>query len=70
MDERENHKNLPVQDKREGNVEKISETKPLAMRDSANDKTKELRHEYSESVNNCANNEKVIIFHVALFCHR
>ncbi|KAL5140196.1 hypothetical protein HKD37_10G029923 [Glycine soja] len=60
MDERENYKNLPVQDKRECNMEKISETEPLAMRDSANDKTKEPHPEYSESVNDCANNGQVM----------
>ncbi|XP_020212478.1 uncharacterized protein LOC109797008 [Cajanus cajan] len=60
MDERENQKNIPVKDRREGNVEKISESEPLVMRDSVNDKTKEPRPEYSESVNDCGNNEKVM----------
>ncbi|TKY50795.1 transcription factor jumonji (jmjC) domain protein [Spatholobus suberectus] len=60
MDERENHKNLPVQDNREGNMEKISETEPLAMRDLANDKSKEPHSELSESVNDCADNGKVM----------
>lgn len=58
---------MSVQDKRECNMEKISETEPLAMRDSANDKTKEPHPEYSESVNDCANNGQVILFSLALF---
>lgn len=66
MDERENYKNLPVQDKRECNMEKISETEPLAMEDLANDK-KESHPDYSESVNDCANNGQVILFSLALF---
>ncbi|KAG4918683.1 hypothetical protein JHK85_056964 [Glycine max] len=59
IDERENHKNLSVQDKRECNMEKISETEPLAMEDLANDK-KESHPDYSESVNDCANNGQVM----------
>lgn len=66
MDERENYKNLPVQDKRECNMEKISETEPLAMEDLANDK-KESHPDYSESVNDCANNGQVILFYMPLF---
>ncbi|KAK7280523.1 hypothetical protein RJT34_25587 [Clitoria ternatea] len=58
MIERENHKNLQVQDKGESKVEKISETRPSVIRDSANDKTKEP--EYAESAHDCANNGKVM----------
>lgn len=63
MDERDNCNNFEfeLQDNRDGNGEKMSETEPLTIRDSANDKTKESCLEYSESVNDCANNGKVIL---------
>lgn len=47
-------------------MEKISETEPLAMEDLANDK-KESHPDYSESVNDCANNGQVILFYMPLF---
>lgn len=66
MDAKENQKNLRAQDKRECNTVKISENESLAMRDSANYKTKEPRPENSESANDFDNNGKVT-FSVALF---
>lgn len=57
---------MSVQDKRKCNMEKISETEPLAMEDLANDK-KESHPDYSESVNDCANNGQVILFYMPLF---
>lgn len=63
MDERENHNNLQLQDNREGNVEKISATEPLNIRDS----TKESCLEYAEPVNTCPYNGKVALSSLALF---
>ncbi|XP_027937355.1 uncharacterized protein LOC114192017 [Vigna unguiculata] len=60
LDAKENQKNLRAQDKRECNTVKISENESLAMRDSANYKTKEPRPENSESANDFDNNGKLI----------
>ncbi|CAL0316447.1 unnamed protein product [Lupinus luteus] len=60
MDERENHKNLQLQFNKEDSVEKISEIEPSVFRDSTIDKAKESCPEYSEAVNNCADNGKVM----------
>ncbi|XP_019441359.1 PREDICTED: uncharacterized protein LOC109346321 isoform X1 [Lupinus angustifolius] len=61
MDERGNHKNLQLEDHREDSVEKISENEPSIFRDSTNNKAKESCPEYSEAVNNCADNGKVMV---------
>ncbi|XP_027364803.1 uncharacterized protein LOC113871910 [Abrus precatorius] len=60
MDAGENHKNLQEQDKREGNLEKISETESLAIRNSEVHITKENCPEYLETVNDCVNDVKVM----------
>ncbi|WVY98438.1 hypothetical protein V8G54_030589 [Vigna mungo] len=60
LDAKEYQKNLRAQDKKECNTVKISENESLAMRDSANHKTKEPRPENSESVNDFNNNGQVI----------
>ncbi|KAE9611799.1 hypothetical protein Lal_00011616 [Lupinus albus] len=60
MDERGNQKNLQLQDNREDGVEKISENEPWVFRDSTNNKAKESCPAYSEAVNNCADNGKVM----------
>ncbi|ESW14864.1 hypothetical protein PHAVU_007G023800 [Phaseolus vulgaris] len=60
LEAKENQKNLRAQDKRECNLVKISENESLAMRDSANYKSQEPRLENSESVNDFANNGKVM----------
>ncbi|CAL0320825.1 unnamed protein product [Lupinus luteus] len=58
MDERENHKNLQLQENRESSVERISENQPSIIRDSTNNRMKESWPEYSEAMNSCANNGK------------
>ncbi|XP_019452394.1 PREDICTED: uncharacterized protein LOC109354382 [Lupinus angustifolius] len=58
VDERENHKNLQLQENRESSVENISKYQPSIIWDSTNNKTKENCPEYSEAVHNCANNGK------------
>jgi len=70
LEAKENQKNLRAQDKRECNLVKISENESLAMRDSANYKSQEPRLENSESVNDFANNGKVINIFCILLCHR
>jgi len=71
LDAKANQKSLLAQDKREGNLVKISKNGSLAMRDSANYKTQEPRPENSESVNDFANNGKVInIFCGPILYHR
>lgn len=57
MDERNNYNNLQLQKNSECDAEKISETKPLTIRDSTI-KTKESCLDNSESVNYCANKGK------------
>lgn len=46
------------ENKRQGNVQKISETELLTISDSANNKTKESCYGKSESVSKCANKGK------------
>jgi len=51
---------LPLQENnRQGNVQKISETEPLTISDSANNKAKESCFDKSESVSECTNKGKV-----------
>ncbi|KAK7357828.1 hypothetical protein VNO80_17125 [Phaseolus coccineus] len=60
LEAKEKQKNLRAQDNRECNLVKISENESLAMRDSANYKSQEPRLENSESLNDLANNGKVM----------